>query len=122
MSKPRVIKDFDKLDETIQEQIKLIHPYGFDKSLISFKNAKNKFVSALPFETDDRYYLVRMTREEAQEIVENDEDYDDDGLLKDDVRDEYAEKYEDDEIEGIPEVVDVDDIDEADEPSTEDDD
>ena len=105
MSKPRVIKDFDKLPEEIQEQIKLNHPYGFDKSLISFKNAKNKFVSALPYEAEDRYYLVRMTREEAQDIIEEDDDYDDDGVLKDEVRDDYSDKYED-ALEEVPGVAD----------------
>ncbi|MFT4567352.1 MAG: hypothetical protein ACI9FN_002318 [Saprospiraceae bacterium] len=107
MNKPRVIKDFDKLDSEIQEQIKLIHPYGFDKSLISFKNAKNKFVSALPFEAEDRYYLVRMTREEAQDIIEEDDDYDTDGVLKDEVRDEYSEKYDDELEEVTDEIPDV---------------
>lgn len=112
MSKPRVIKDFDKLDSDIQEKIKLGHPYGFDKYLILFKDAQGKFVSALPFETDDRYYLVRMTKAEAQEIIEEDDDYDDDGLLKDEVREEYSEKYDedltDDLADEIEDVVDED--------------
>ena len=85
MTKPRVVKDYDKLDEVIQEQIKLHYPRGFEKFLIMFKNAQNKLVSALPFETDDRYYLVRMSRNEAQEIVFEDDDYDDSGRLKKDV-------------------------------------
>ena len=110
MSKPRVVKDYDKLDEAIQEQIKLNYPYGFDRHLITFKNAEGKFVSALPFETDDRYYLVRMTKETAREIIEQDEDYDDDGILKDEVKEEYEEKYDDlggdDDFEDIPDVED----------------
>ncbi len=94
-NKPRVIKDFDKLSSELQEQIKLNHPYGFDKHLIFFKDAKKKFVSALPFETEDRYYLVRMTREEACDIILEDDDYDDDGLLKLDIKAEYSAKYDD---------------------------
>ena len=104
--KPRVIKDFDVLEVGIQEQIKLAFPYGFDRALITFKNIKGAFVSALPFETEDRYYLVRMTKAEAQEIIEADDDYDDDGNLKEDVMEDYTEKYEEDE--GSEEIIDND--------------
>ena len=83
MSKPRVVKDYDKLDEELQGQIKLEFPRGFDKHLITFKDRHGKFVSALPYEAEDRYYLVRMTKDEAREIVREDDDYDEDGNLKD---------------------------------------
>ncbi len=92
-TKPRVIKDYDRLDPSVQEQIKLEYPYGFEDHLISFNNKEGQRVSALPFETDDRYYLVRMTIAEAQQIVEEDEDFDDDGNLKDDIKDELEEKH-----------------------------
>lgn len=95
MNKPRVIKDFEKLDQEMQERIKLTYPYGFDRHLITFKNIEGKFVSALPFETDDKYYLVRMTKAEAREIIEQDDDYDSDGILRGDVKEEYEDKYED---------------------------
>ena len=92
ISKPRVIKDFDKLDIAIQEQIKLEYPYGFEDSLISFTNREGKKVSALPFETEEKYYLVRMTTAEAQQIIEEDDDYDDDGNLTDEAKEEYEDK------------------------------
>ncbi len=110
MNKPRVIKDFEKLETNIQEQIKLQYPYGFDKYLISFKNMEGKFVSALPFETEDKYYLVRMTKAEAREIIEQDDDYGDDGVLKDEIREEYSDKYvEDIELDGEMDDLDDDD-------------
>jgi hypothetical protein len=95
VNKPRVVKDYEKLDSDIQEQIKLTYPYGFAKHLIQYKNAEGKFVSALPFETDDRYYLVRMTLIEARQIIEDDDDYDESGELKESVKEEYEEKYGD---------------------------
>ena len=98
MSKPRVIKDYDKVDDAIISQIKLNYPHGFEKHLVSFKNAKGKFISALPFETEDRYYLIRMTAAEAQEIVQEDDDYDDDGHLKSDAIEELQEEIEMDEV------------------------
>lgn len=94
--KPRVIKDFDKLDVEIQEQIKLEYPEGFEDNLIYFTNKDGKRVSALPFETEEKYYLVRMTVEEAQQIIEDDDDYDADGNLKDEIKEEYEEKHADD--------------------------
>jgi len=96
MSKPKVVKDYEKLDEVVQQQIKLIYPRGFHKHLVKFKNAKGDTVSALPFETDERYYLVRMTVEEARIIIREDDDYDDEGNLKDDIREDYEDKFEDD--------------------------
>ncbi len=110
MDKPRIVKDYEKLDEAIQEQIKLNYPYGFDRHLITFKNATGKFVSALPFETDDRYYLIRMSKALAQEIIEEDDDYDDDGNLKKAVKEEYEEKYDDSEDEEF-DIADIPDED-----------
>lgn len=94
-SKPRVIKDYEKLDVEIQEQIKLEYPLGFEDHLIKFTNKEGNRVSALPFETEEKYYLVRMTIAEAQQIIEDDDDYDDDGNLKEEVKLEYEEKFED---------------------------
>lgn len=94
MSKPRVIKDYEKLDEAIQEQIKLNYPRGFEKHLIKFQNREGKMVSALPFEAEDKYYLVRMTVVEAKEIIREDDDYDDDGLLREDIKEVYEDKYD----------------------------
>lgn len=94
-NKPRIIKDFEKLDIALQEQIKLLYPKGFTEHLITFTNKEGKLVSALPFETDDRYYLIKMTAYEAQQIVDDDADYDEDGILKDDVREDYEDKYAD---------------------------
>ena len=94
-NKRRVIKDFDKLDESIQEQIKLFYPEGFDQSLIHFTDKNGNLVSALPFETDEVYYLVRMTVSEARAIISDDDDYDDEGFLKEDSKLSFEDKYND---------------------------
>ena len=97
MSKPRVIKDFENLAVEIQEQIKLAYPDGFEDNLIRFVNAEGKYVSALPFETDDKYYMVRMTVAKAKEIIEDDEDYDEDGMLRAEVKELYEDRYDSDD-------------------------
>jgi len=107
-NKPRIIKDFNKLEIELQEQIKLVYPYGFSDNLITFTNKDGLLVSALPFETDDKYYLLRMTVKEANRIVEMDDDYDDDGNLKKVVKDEYEDKYAD--IDYIADSLGEDDI------------
>jgi hypothetical protein len=94
-NKPRVIKDFEKLDPEIQEQIKLVYPDGFFNHLVYYTNREGNSVTALPFETDDKYYLVRMTIVQAKAIIEEDDDYDIDGNLKDDAREKYEDKYSD---------------------------
>jgi hypothetical protein len=110
-SKPRVIKDFEKLDEAIQEQIKLEYPDGFSTNLISFINKDGLKVSALPFETEEKYYLVRMTVQQAIEIIEDDDDYDDDGYLKEDIKLDFEEKYSDEDMSDEDSEQDDDDDD-----------
>jgi hypothetical protein len=118
MSKPRLVKDYDKLDESVKQQIKLNYPSGFEGNLVQFQNKEGKTVSALPFETEEVYYLIRMTVLEAQEIIEEDDDYDDDGFLKDDAREEYEEKFDD--IEEDEEEIDDKPLDEEDDDDDED--
>ncbi len=100
-SKPRIVKDYEKLSEEVLNNIKLEYPRGFDKYLIRFKNKEGKFVSALPYESEDIYYLIRMTLEEANQIIEEDDDYDDDGNLTEDAMERIEE-----EIEDIPDTSD----------------
>ena len=96
MNKPRVVKDYEKLSDEVLAQIKLEYPLGFEKKLVTFKNKEGKLVSALPFETEDYYYLIRMTVSEAVQIVDEDDDYDEDGNLT-----EKAKERLEDEIEEI---------------------
>ncbi|PKR80544.1 hypothetical protein CW751_09215 [Brumimicrobium salinarum] len=93
-SKPRVVKDYVKLDELVKQAIKVNYPEGFEDHLIKFKNKEGNTVSALPFETEDYYYLIRMTVSQAQEIIEDDDDYDEEGFLKDDIKEEYEDNLD----------------------------
>ena len=92
VSKPKVIKAYNALDLTIQRQLKLKHPYGFDKYLISFTDKKGKIVSALPYETDDRCYLIKMSSAMAANIVMNDSDYDVNGHLTTEAKEEIIDQ------------------------------
>jgi len=108
-NKPRIIKDYKKLDEAIKEQIKLTYPYGFSENLIRFSYKDGQMISALPFETDDSYFLVKMSIVEAEQIIEDDDDYNDDGNLKSSAKEDYSEKHAD--VNYMKEVIEEDDMD-----------
>ena len=95
MEKERVTQEYKKLGDDIKEQIKLVYPQGFSDYLISYTNKEGKKVTALRFETDEKIYLIRMTIEQAIDIIDADPDYDSEGLLYEDVKVEYEEKHSD---------------------------
>jgi hypothetical protein len=102
-NKPKVIKAYEKLDEAMQERIKLMYPYGFSDNLIRFTDRDGRIISALPFEAEDKYYLIKMSVKEAEQLIEDDDDYGDDGYLKNSVKEDYEDKH-----------VNIDDVDEDD--------
>jgi DNA-directed RNA polymerase subunit delta len=95
LNKKRIVKDYEKLPEEVVERVKLTYPHGFVDHLISYSNKEGMQVSALPFETEDIYYLIRMTISEARQIIEDDDDYDDDGNLREDFADDSEDIPED---------------------------
>lgn len=119
-SKPKVIKDYNKLDKELQQQIKLMYADGFADNLIHFFDKNGQKITVLPFETEDKYYMLRMTENEAVALVDEDEDYDDDGFLKEEVKQEYENKYS--EMENVAdEQFEDDDDDSYDDDDVEDD-
>jgi hypothetical protein len=93
--KTRTVVDYEKLSDELVEQLKLVYPDGFSEHLISFNNTQGETVSALRFETFEKIYLIRMSKKLAKQIIEEDEDYDDDGVLKEDIREQYEEDHSD---------------------------
>ncbi len=94
-NKIRVTQEYSKLSEEIKEQLKLVYPEGYSQFLFQFTNKEGKRTSALRFETDEKIYLIRMSVSQAQQIIEDDDDYDSDGQLREEVRDDYEDKYSD---------------------------
>lgn len=92
-NKLRVIKDYEKLSTKIQEQVKLLYPKGFSQFLIEFTNKDGETVSALPFETEDKIFLIRMSIKKAKQIVHDDIDYDNEGNLKEAIKEKYEDEY-----------------------------
>jgi hypothetical protein len=92
-NKPKVIKNYNKLEKELQQQIKLAYDEGFADYLIHFFDKNGLKITVLPFETEDKYYMIRMTEHEAVAIVEDDDDFNDDGFLKDAVKQKYEDQY-----------------------------
>lgn len=93
--KIRVIQDYEKLSDEIKEQIKLVYPEGYRQHLIIFTNKKGERVTALRFETFEKIYLVRMSVSKAEELIENDTDYNADGNLRSSIKERYEDEYSD---------------------------
>ena len=96
LTKKRVIKDYDALPEDIIRLVKMRYPTGYAAFLVQYTDKEGKKVSALPFETEDVYYLIRMTVQEAKRLVKEDEDYDEEGVLRED----FADLEVDNEFDG----------------------
>lgn len=79
-TKPRVIKDLEAADQSIINAIIQKYPMGFSKQLVSFNDLKGKKVLALPYETEDKSYMLKITKAKARaimlrgEITESEED------------------------------------------------
>ncbi len=96
MSKKRVVKDYDALPEEIIRLVKMKYPTGYANHLVFYTDKEGKKVSALPFETEDVYYLIRMTVQEAKRLIKEDVDYDEEGVLRED----FSDIEVDDEFDG----------------------
>jgi DNA-directed RNA polymerase subunit delta len=96
LSKKRVVKDYDALPEEIIRLVKMKYPTGYANHLVFYTDKEGKKVSALPFETEDVYYLIRMTVQEAKRLIKEDVDYDEEGVLRED----FSDIEVDDEFDG----------------------
>lgn len=95
VNKTKIIKNFEKLTSDELEQVKLVYPRGFRKHLVEFIGMDGKKRKALPIETADKYYLIRMTVEEAIYVIASDDDYDENGLLKSKIQAKLSDKHDD---------------------------
>lgn len=67
--KKRVIVDYKNVTPEILDLFTDRYPYGYeDEDIIRFKNAKGENVKAVPFETKDTKYLVKISVEMDRKI------------------------------------------------------
>ena len=71
MGKKRIIKKYEQLDEELLKLVQDSYPDGFEDHLISFQSPKGELELALPLETDEVSYLIKMPK---NNLPEQDED------------------------------------------------
>ncbi len=81
IDKKRVIKGYDKLDKPLRDKIDLLRS-GYPENYLIFNDQTGQKVTAIPFETEDAYYLIRVeppnqSKSRKSEIEGDDEDNDD---------------------------------------------
>jgi hypothetical protein len=110
LAKKRVVKDYDKLPEEVINLIKIEYPRGFVKNLVKYTNKDGLQVSALPYETEDMYYLIRMSAMEARQIILEDDDYED-GVLREDFEEDLLEGEEkEDNMDNMDDLDDIESV------------
>ena len=97
--KKRVIVDYKNITNELLDLLNTTYPDGYEDAVIRFKNAKDEMVSAVPLETDDAKYLVKVSVQLAAKLEafledDDDDDRDDDESVSDDSN--FSEEEDDD--------------------------
>ncbi|MGM0566276.1 MAG: hypothetical protein ACQESX_05920 [Bacteroidota bacterium] len=93
MEKKRVIVDYKSLPENMLERLAVQYPEGFDEFIIKYNNSRGDRVSAVPVETEDTYYLVKMSVQLRRMV----DDVDIEEIDPEDLGDEFSMESEDDD-------------------------
>lgn len=60
--KKKIIKKYEQLTPEVLKLIKDTYPDGYEESLITFQMPSGELALALPLETEDTSYLIRMPK------------------------------------------------------------
>lgn len=74
-SKKRLVVSFNNLPLELQEQVKALYPLGYADSMMRIDKPNGDFFFAVPFETDEISYLVKI-EVKIDEIGDDDDDKD----------------------------------------------
>ncbi|MCC5916842.1 MAG: hypothetical protein JJU02_05880 [Cryomorphaceae bacterium] len=94
MDKKRVIVDYKNITQALLQRFTDAFPDGYDEDdIIRFKNVKGEYVNAVPLETEDTKYLIKIGVEMDRKVEAFLEDDDDDVDEKElDLPDEALDK------------------------------
>lgn len=87
ISKKRLVTSFNNLSQELQDAVKELYPAGFSDAMMRVDKPNGDFFYAVPFETEEVSYLVKIDVK-IDEISDEEDDKD----------------YYDDEIKGADEL------------------
>ena len=97
IAKKRLVASFNNLPSELQEQVRELYPYGYADAMMRVDKPNGDFFYAVPFETEDISYLVKIDVK-IDDISEEDDDkeyYDDEIKGADELQDESSNQEED---------------------------
>ena len=71
----RLVVSFNNLSLDLQEQVKALYPLGYTDAMMRIDKPNGDFFFAVPFETDDTSYLVKIDVK-IDEVGADDDDKD----------------------------------------------
>lgn len=97
--KRRSVVSFANLPEELQEEVKKLYPYGYNEAMMRIEKPNGEFFYAVPFETDEVSYLVKV----AVKIDDHVDEEEDKDYYSDDLKgaDEFADNEEDEDIDNL---------------------
>lgn len=97
--KRRSVVSFANLPEELQEEVKKLYPYGYNEAMMRIEKPNGEFFYAVPFETEEVSYLVKVTVK-IDDHIEDEEDKD---YYSDDLKgaDEFADNEEEEDIDNL---------------------
>lgn len=96
MAKRFVIKDYKSMTSDLMALLVEAYPDGFEYDTEYFTNAKGERVEAVPLETEDTKYLIKVSTTLVQNFEAFDEDDSEDEAESDDF--DAAEDVEDEDL------------------------
>jgi hypothetical protein len=94
-AKKKIVISFKNLSPELQEEVKKQYPYGFSEKMMRIDLGPEKFFYAVPFETEEVSYMVKINVKIDTKVDEEDEKdyYEEDQELADaeDIADESEE-------------------------------
>ena len=82
MTKKHIVTSLHNLSAEMQDAVKLKYPYGFTEAMIRVDKPNGDFFYAVPFDTDEVAYLVKIDVKIDDNAAEEDEKYYYDDELK----------------------------------------
>ena len=81
ISKKRLVTSFNNLSQELQDAVKELYPAGFSEAMMRVDKPNGDFFYAVPFETEEISYLVKIdVKIDDVSEEEDDKDYYDDEI------------------------------------------